>query len=45
MFGLSVRWSLAEASDDASARLREYVVGTSLARFTQLTGLRFKTCA
>lgn len=43
MFGLSVRWSLAEASDDAPARLREYVVGTSLARFTQLAGLRFKT--
>ena len=43
MFGLSVRWSLAEASDDAPARLRAYVVGRSLARFTQLAGLRFKT--
>lgn len=43
MFGLSVRWSLAEAADDAPARLREYVVGTSLVRFSQLGGLRFKT--
>lgn len=43
MFGLSVRWSLVDASEDAPARLREYVVGTSLARFTQLSGLRFKS--
>ena len=47
MYGLSVRWSLAGASGAAGAdvakELREYVVGTSLARFTQLDGLRFKT--
>jgi hypothetical protein len=43
MYGLSVRWSLAEASADAPARLRKYVVGTSMIRFTRLDGLRFKT--
>jgi hypothetical protein len=42
-FGLSVRWSLADASADVAQRLRDYVVGTSLARFTGMDGLRFKT--
>jgi hypothetical protein len=43
MFGLSVRWSLAEAPEGAAEELRDYVVGTSLDRFTGLAGLRFKT--
>jgi len=43
LHGLTVRWSLAEAPDDAADRLREYVTGTSLARFTGLDGLAFKT--
>lgn len=42
MFGLSVRWSLAGAAGDTSQRLREYVVGTSLARFTGKPGLHQK---
>ena len=41
-FGLAVRWSLAGARSDVSGRLREYVVGTSLARFMFLEGLAFK---
>ncbi|CCI53674.1 MAG: hypothetical protein LKG20_00940 [Tetrasphaera jenkinsii] len=41
-FGLAVRWSLAGARSDVSGRLREYVVGTSLARFMFLDGLAFK---
>ncbi|WP_116951167.1 hypothetical protein [Jiangella endophytica] len=43
MYGLSVRWSLAEAPDGVDAALRDYVHGTSLARFTGMDGLRFKT--
>ncbi|TDD64726.1 hypothetical protein E1262_27400 [Jiangella aurantiaca] len=43
MYGLSVRWSLAEAPDGVDAALREYVHDTSLARFTGMDGLRFKT--
>ena len=43
MHGLSVRWSLADAGDDAAERLRDYVVGQSLDRFTGMAGLRFKT--
>jgi hypothetical protein len=42
-YGLSVRWSLAAAPPDAAERLREYVVGSSLQRFTGMAGLRFKT--
>jgi hypothetical protein len=42
-YGLSVRWSLAEAPSDVARRLRDYVVGTSLERFSRLEGLRFKT--
>ena len=41
--GLSVRWSLAQAPADVAGRLREYVVGSSLERFTGMAGLRFKT--
>ena len=43
MFGLSVRWSLADAAPGTADKLREYVVGTSLARFTGMDGLHFKT--
>src|SRR4051794_21182824 len=43
VFGLSVRWSLADAAPGTADKLREYVVGTSLARFTGMAGLHFKT--
>ncbi|WP_068402772.1 hypothetical protein [Kribbia dieselivorans] len=41
-YGLTVRWSLTDAGPDAAARLREYVVGTSMARFMFQEGLAFK---
>jgi hypothetical protein len=41
-YGLTVRWSLEDAPEDAADRLREYVVGTSIARFMFLDGLAFK---
>ena len=41
-YGLSVRWSLREAPADAAGRLREYVAGPSMARFSGMDGLRFK---
>ncbi|MFQ6172909.1 hypothetical protein ACK8HX_14965 [Oryzobacter sp. R7] len=41
-YGLTVRWSLEDAPDDAPDQLREYVVGTSIARFMFLDGLAFK---
>ena len=41
--GLSVRWSLAQAPSDVAERLRHYVTGTSLRRFSGMPGLRFKT--
>jgi hypothetical protein len=48
MFGLTVRWSLAHppagrGAEEVAQALREYVVGTSLARFEKLPGLSFKT--
>lgn len=42
-YGLTVRWSLADAPDDVDEALAEYVTGTSLGRFTGMAGLRFKT--
>lgn len=42
-YGLSVRWSLADAPNDVAKQLREYVVGTSMANFMFLEGLAFKT--
>ena len=42
-YGLSVRWSLADAPADVAQQLREYVVGTSMANFMFLEGLAFKT--
>ena len=41
-YGLTVRWSLGDASREAADQLREYVVGTSIARFMFLDGLAFK---
>ncbi|MGN6301807.1 MAG: hypothetical protein ACTHN8_12040 [Angustibacter sp.] len=43
MHGLTVRWSLTDAAPDVAQQLREYVCGTSLARFTGMEGLAFKT--
>lgn len=43
MYGLSVRWSLADCAPEVAAQLREYVVGSSLGRFTGMAGLHFKT--
>ena len=42
-YGLAVRWSLDEAPRAVAEDLREYVVGTSMARFMFLDGLAFKT--
>ncbi|HMM94112.1 MAG: hypothetical protein IE926_18745 [Micrococcales bacterium] len=41
-YGLTVRWSLEDAPAGAAEELREYVVGTSIARFMFLDGLAFK---
>ncbi|MGL5927927.1 MAG: hypothetical protein ACRCY8_03225 [Dermatophilaceae bacterium] len=41
-YGLTVRWSLTGAPATAPDDLREYVVGTSIARFMFLDGLAFK---
>ncbi|WP_181310239.1 hypothetical protein [Nocardioides campestrisoli] len=43
MRGLTVRWSLAEAPDGVEEALATYVAETSHARFTGMSGLRFKT--
>ena len=42
-YGLSVRWSLEGAAGGVEKALREYVVGTSMARFAVREGLAFKT--
>jgi hypothetical protein len=42
-YGLSVRWSLEDAPSDVATSLRDYVVGTSMAKFMFLDGLAFKT--
>ena len=42
-YGLSVRWSLEHAPEDVASKLRDYVIGTSMARFMFLDGLAFKT--
>ena len=38
-----MRWSLADAAPGVGERLREYVAGTSHARFSAMEALRFKT--
>ena len=43
MFGLAVRWSLADAGPDVAPALRDFVRDRSLERFTGMDGLRFKT--
>ena len=43
MLGLTVRWSLVGAPEGVEERLATYVAETSHARFTGMSGLRFKT--
>lgn len=43
MRGLTVRWSLEDAPEDVVDTLTAYVEESSHARFTNMTGLRFKT--
>ena len=43
LFGLTVRWSLADAEPGVAQQLREFVRTRSLERFTGMAGLRFKT--
>ena len=43
MLGLTIRWSLADAPEGVEQRLAAYVAETSHARFTGMSGLRFKT--
>ena len=43
MNGLTVRWSLEGAPDGVEEELAEYVEMTSHARFTNMTGLKYKT--
>ncbi|WP_134739581.1 hypothetical protein [Nocardioides sp. 503] len=43
MRGLTIRWSLVGAPDGVVDRLRDFVAETSHARFTGMSGLRFKT--
>ena len=43
MHAMTVRWSLAEAPDGVEEKLAAYVEESSHARFTGMSGLRFKT--
>lgn len=43
MYGLTVRWSLADAPKGTLKALRAYVEDESFAKFAALDGLRFKT--
>jgi hypothetical protein len=43
MFGLAVRWSLKDAPPGTAQQLREYVVQSSLDRFSGMEGLHAKT--
>lgn len=43
MLGLAIRWSLADAPEGVEQDLADFVAGTSHARFTGMSGLRFKT--
>ena len=42
-YGLAVRWSLEDAPHGVGQKLRDYVIGTSMAKFMFLDGLAFKT--
>ncbi|MDT7570076.1 MAG: hypothetical protein QOE05_250 [Actinomycetota bacterium] len=43
MYGLTIRWSLTHAEAGVSERLRAYVRDESVARFTGMAGLHYKT--
>lgn len=43
MYGLTVRWSLADAPKGTLKALRSYVEDESFSKFAGLDGLRFKT--
>ena len=43
MYGLTVRWSLADAPKGTLKALRTYVEDESFSKFAALDGLRFKT--
>lgn len=43
MRALTVRWSLADAPEGVEEELASYVATTSHAKFTGMSGLRFKT--
>jgi hypothetical protein len=43
VFGLSVRWSLKDAPPGVAQQLRDYVVQTSLPKFSGMDGLHIKT--
>lgn len=43
MYGLTIRWSLTHAPAGVVAALRDYVRDESVARFTGMAGLHFKT--
>ena len=42
-YGLAVRWSLEDSPAGVGQKLRDYVIGTSMAKFMFLDGLAFKT--
>jgi hypothetical protein len=43
MYGLTIRWSLTHAPAGVDSALRDYVRDESIARFTGMPGLQFKT--
>ena len=43
MYGLTIRWSLMHVDADVNAALRSYVREESVARFTAMPGLHWKT--
>ena len=43
MFGLAVRWSLAQATPQIEQKLRDYVADESFAKFAELPDLHQKT--
>jgi hypothetical protein len=43
MYGLTIRWSLTHAASGVGQALRDYVREESVARFTGMPGLHFKT--
>ncbi len=43
MYGLTIRWALTDAPAAVNAQLRDYVRTESVARFTGMAGLHWKT--